>query len=384
METQTRHFNLAKTSSLLVVTSLLAFCLLCSLDAPPAHADFTFGAATNLGPTVNSEYGDYEACLSPDGLELYFCSNRPGGYGGYDIWVTKRARLEDPWGPPANLGPEINTSGWDAPGSLSADGLVLYMELSSQDIYTTTRATRDAPWGPRVNLGPIVNSSYTEALPIVSADGLELFLSSSRPGGYGNGDIWVSTRATSSDPWGTPVNLGSAANSLATIDAPTWISPDGLTLFFFSTDMRPGGFGAVDAWMTTRAAKGSPWGLPRNLGSSINTSDAEWITATSPDGRLCYFCDFGLGVKRYSPRPDGLGKADIWQAPILPIVDFNGDAKVDIADVFVMLEHWHTDYSLCDIGPFPWGDGFVDAQDLIVLAEHIANNPGDVNDVNAL
>jgi len=41
-----------------------------------------------------------------------------------------------------------------------------------------------------------------------------------------------------------------------------------------------------------------------------------------------------------------------------------------------MLEHWHTHYSLCDIGPMPSGDGIVDAQDLIVLAEHMANNPG--------
>ena len=70
-----------------------------------------------------------------------------------------------------------------------------------------------------------------------------------------------------------------------------------------------------------------------------------------------------------------------WKAPILPVVDFNADGKVDIADVGIMIEHWHTDYSLCDIGPYAWGDGIVDAQDLIVLAEYMANNPGDANDV---
>ena len=47
-----------------------------------------------------------------------------------------------------------------------------------------------------------------------------------------------------------------------------------------------------------------------------------------------------------------------------------------------MIEHRYIDYSLCDIGPMPWGDGIVDAQDLIVLAEHMANNPADANDVN--
>ena len=72
----------------------------------------------------------------------------------------------------------------------------------------------------------------------------------------------------------------------------------------------------------------------------------------------------------------------IWtemEAPILPIVDFNADGVVDIADVGIMIEHWYTDDPLCDIGPFPWGDGFVDAQDLMVLAEHMANTPADVN-----
>ena len=70
------------------------------------------------------------------------------------------------------------------------------------------------------------------------------------------------------------------------------------------------------------------------------------------------------------------------KAPIIRIEDFNGDGKVDIADVFIMLEHWQTDYSRCDIGPYAWGDGIVDAQDLIVLAEYMANNPGTVNAAN--
>jgi hypothetical protein len=68
------------------------------------------------------------------------------------------------------------------------------------------------------------------------------------------------------------------------------------------------------------------------------------------------------------------GKWDNWQLPIIPIVDFNGDGKVDVADVSIMVEHWHTDYSLCDIGPMPWGDGFVDAQDLAVLAEYLVED----------
>jgi hypothetical protein len=62
----------------------------------------------------------------------------------------------------------------------------------------------------------------------------------------------------------------------------------------------------------------------------------------------------------------------------IPIVDFNGDRIVDSDDICIMVDHWGTDYSLCDIGPMPWGDGIVDVQDLIVLAEYLFE---DINDL---
>ncbi len=351
----------------IVATSLMGLCFLSGVNIPPAHAGFVFGTATNLGLTVNSAYHDYFPCISPDGLELYFSSNRPGGYGGYDIWVSKRASLQDSWGPPANLGPEINASpAYDAPGSMSADGLTLYFE-SSWDLCTITRATRDAPWGPRVSLGRIVvpSTSYLNSMPVISADGLELFFSSERPRGYGEGGLWVSTRATTSDPWAPPVNLGPIVGSPAD-ESPSWLSPDGLTLLFFSN--RPGGYGNFDTWMTTRPAKGSAWGPPRNLGPSINTIYSDFLTAISPDGRVCYVSDY-LG-----PRPGGLGRADLWQAPIIPVVDFNGDGKVDEKDLALLVVDWGKSNSPCDIGPYPWGDGIVDTHDLSVLLKEMTGS----------
>jgi hypothetical protein len=65
------------------------------------------------------------------------------------------------------------------------------------------------------------------------------------------------------------------------------------------------------------------------------------------------------------------GGGDIYQAPIIPIVDLNGDGIVDSADLCIIVDNWGTDDPLCDIGPMPWGDGIVDVQDLIVLAEHL-------------
>jgi len=56
---------------------------------------------------------------------------------------------------------------------------------------------------------------------------------------------------------------------------------------------------------------------------------------------------------------------------ILPVVDFNSDGIVDCAGMSIMVDHWHTDEPLCDIGPTPFGDGIVDVQDIIVLVEHL-------------
>jgi hypothetical protein len=79
----------------------------------------------------------------------------------------------------------------------------------------------------------------------------------------------------------------------------------------------------------------------------------------------------GLSLFFGSNRPGGYGSGDIWQVPIIPVVDFNVDGIVDSADMIIMVDNWGTDNSLCDIGPMPWGDGIVDVQDLIVLAEHL-------------
>jgi hypothetical protein len=68
----------------------------------------------------------------------------------------------------------------------------------------------------------------------------------------------------------------------------------------------------------------------------------------------------------------------MWQSSITPIVDLNGDGIIDSADMCIMVDHWGEDYSLCDIGPMPWGDGIVDVEDMKVLAEHLFTYPGAV------
>jgi len=216
--------------------------------------NYEWGTPENLGQQVNSGQGDGLASISYDGLELYFNSNnRPGGYDGWDTWVTTRATKYTDWGTPVSLEPPVNSSSVDGSPCLSADGLELYFisdrpgGYGNDDIWVTKRATRNDPWGDPENLGSLVNSSAYESYPCISADNLSLFFSDERdppfrPGGLGNGDMWVIRRASASDPWGTPVNLGPMINTSSYEGGPR-ISPDGAMLYFCSE--RPGGFGGT-------------------------------------------------------------------------------------------------------------------------------------------
>ena len=78
-----------------------------------AVADFTFGEPVNLGVLVNTSSRDGLACASADGLSLFFASQRPEGYGGWDLWLAERVTTKDPWQDPANLGLTVNTSSWN-------------------------------------------------------------------------------------------------------------------------------------------------------------------------------------------------------------------------------------------------------------------------------
>lgn len=352
---------------------LLILILSFNLFMEQTNADFTFGTPTNLGSPFNSSRGEFVDCLSADGLEIYGETLYwPGGYGDWDLWVARRPTIDDDWGAPENLGPTVNSSSYEVCAYISADSLSLYFGsgrpggYGGADLWVTKRLTKDDDWGSPENLGPIVNSSAMENGSWISDDGLELYFDSNRDGGFGGVDIWITKRATKDDPWGEPVNLGPPVNSSASEVYP-FVSPNRLLLLFSDViigPIRAGGFGNVDMWMATRASVNDSWGIPVNMGSMVNTSSIDSSPRISHDGSMLYFS---------SERPGGLGGhyGDIYQSPIIPIVDLNGDGIVDAADMCIIVDHWGENYSLCDIGPMPWGDGVVDVQDLIVLAGHL-------------
>ena len=306
-----------------------------------AKADFTFGEPTNLGPTVNGSLGEMGPAIAADGLELYFESDRPiSGLDTWNLWVTTRPTQHDDWEEPVPLGPEINSASEDGIPQISPDGLELYFYSKRPsghggiDIWVTRRSTLSDPWGPAVNLGPPINSSAHEGPATITADGLELFFARSYAGA-GGFDLWSASRATRDELWGTPVSLGPPVNSSAS-ESTVSVSADGLVLCFSSHPngpYPPGGCGGTDIWVTTRPTRNDPWAPPWNPGPPLNTAYWENCPSISGDGRWLYFSDFMRSSLGQSPKPGGYGKRDIWQTPIIPIVDLNGDGIVDAADM---------------------------------------------------
>lgn len=338
------------------------------------RADFTFGEPMNLGPPVNSPQNDAGWSLSADGLSLYFISDREGGYGLEDIWLSTRATTEEPWGPPENLGPVINTELYEGTVSISPDGRELYFDRGQvvqgppfdyiSETWVAKRANKDAAWGEPEKLGLAVPAGFTLlAASSLSGDGLELYLDAWRFGDEPQAQLHVVKRETTDAPWGQPTSLGPVVNNWSGQAFPV-ISPDGLLLLFgdwWGGPSRPGGYGSADVWFTRRATKDAAWSEPVNLGPPISTAFSDLPGTPSIDGSTLFFA---------SMRPGGQGAGDMWQAPILPVVDFDRDGKVALSDLTLLVESWGTDDPQRDIGPMPWGDGVVDAADLEVFMNY--------------
>jgi Tol biopolymer transport system component len=125
------------------------------------------------------------------------------------------------------------------------DGLLA--GLGDYDIYASTRRA-DGAFGPGVLVKELC-SKKRDTRTAIRRDGLEMIIGSNRDGGGGQIDLWASTRATTLDLWSTPVNLGDTVNSGADDGGPA-LSADGTALYFYST--RTGGFGGRDLYVTTR------------------------------------------------------------------------------------------------------------------------------------
>ncbi|HLU17759.1 MAG TPA: hypothetical protein VKZ76_06895 [Edaphocola sp.] len=146
-----------------------------------------------FGFTINTTGFEGMPCLSADEKAMYFVSDREGGYGGKDIWVSYFK--EGKWQVPQNLGPSINTAGDEIAPAIAADGKTLFFSsdgrpgLGGFDIFVS-QLKSDSSWSQAQNLGQPVNSPYDELCGAVTISGSSLFMASNRPGGYGGFDIY--------------------------------------------------------------------------------------------------------------------------------------------------------------------------------------------------
>lgn len=260
-------------------------------------ANYVWGTPENLGPRVNNVLQNRSPALSNDQLCLIVNTEQAGS----DLVEYRRAKVTDLWGPPIYLtGSDYELTPW-----LSGDGLQLLFASSgfrpsdgfgATDLWMRRRATRTQPWGEPENLGPTINSKFDERGPAVSPDGLSIAFQSNRPGGQGGDDLWMASRPSLAAPFGTPVNLGQRVNTSANEEYPRFLSNDGMVLFVRSAELH----------MTFRSALGlvGEISLPMN----DHKLQAPWL---APDGVTLYFQRESL--------PTTYGVADVWVMRRVPV-----------------------------------------------------------------
>lgn len=267
-----------------------------------------WSAPVRLDAPVNDPLANEQGpALSPDGLSLYFCSDRPGGSGGNDLWAVTRASETDPWKDAVNLGPTVNSPVGDCGPSFSQDGLLLFFNsrrTGVNDIYVTSRAdpTDNLSWSTPVRLGSDVNTALNQEIsPFVtkwSDEGTaELYFG--RGSGNANGDVFVATVDRTGATFGPAVPVA----ELNSAGGEQYLSVrfDGREGLIASNRNGP-----WDVFVTTRANPNDPWSTPVRVPELSEVLMHELFPYLSRDGRTVFFVR-GTGVAN-----------DIWMATRTP------------------------------------------------------------------
>ncbi|MDG2140349.1 MAG: hypothetical protein P8K27_02525 [Gammaproteobacteria bacterium] len=263
----------------------------------------------NMGSVINSSARDAEPTFTSDGQTMYFnCFDRQGEQGS-DICVSHRQGLD--WTEPTIVWEVSTREHMEVEPLLSPDGQQLYIMSTrpggkgGMDIWVSDFVGGN--WSTPKNLDGPINSAYADhCLYFTGQEWETAYWTSTRPGGFGGNDIWTSERI--GGVWQEAKNLGPNVNSAAS-EHHSLPSPDGNSLYI--TSIREGGLGGEDIFVTTRDAEGE-WSELVNLGSQVNSDQADRCPAFSPDFKTFFFD---------SERPGGFGNKDLWSLPYSAIED---------------------------------------------------------------
>tara|TARA_Y100000589_G_scaffold295780_1_gene302451 strand:+ start:524 stop:2467 length:1944 start_codon:yes stop_codon:yes gene_type:complete len=267
----------------------------------------------NLGPNVNSDLKEYLPVLSVDMNTLIFTRTIPDSRSidKYQEDFYASFKHKENWRKAVNIGAPLNTVVNEGGHSLTADGSAMFFTIcpdigigygegrsgyGSCDIFVSF--LRNGKWSSPKNLGPRVNHKKHDAQPSMSSDGRTLYFSSTRPGGYGENDIYVTY--LTENGWSVPQNLGGVINTPGREEG-VFIHPDNNTLYF-SSNGHPG-LGENDLFMSKKQTDGS-WSKPLNLGFPINTSKNDFDFTVDALGDYAYLT---------SDRDGGFGDWDIYK-----------------------------------------------------------------------
>ncbi len=261
----------------------------------------------NLGQNVNTEHDEYVNVILPDNSMLVFTLKSPvaGATDGRNFNETIYHSLKNngSWLPATELITGFVKAQAEGAMTISADGLTMFFTAchrpdgyGSCDIYVSQR--RGKKWTEPRNLGPVVNSVRWDSQPSFSSDGRTLFFVSTRAGGYGGSDIWI-TQLQANGFWSPVVNAGPVINTPADELTP-YIHPDGKSLYFSSYG-HPG-LGGADLFIS-RWISETGWSEPQNLGYPINTLADEIGLVVDAKGQTGYIS---------SNIPGGQGGYDIY------------------------------------------------------------------------
>jgi hypothetical protein len=262
---------------------------------------------TNLGPEINSQYDDHSPIVSADESLLLFTSRRASSYsermpdGQYIERIYQSSAEDETWDKAKILKENLfKRLGHEASVCLSADGTDLYIyknDVNGQNIYLSN--FDGTTWTEPVKLPAPINSKYDETHASISSDKSILFFTSNRPGGFGGLDIYQVRRLPDGN-WGLPKNLGSEINTEYDEETPI-IHPDGRTLFFSSEGHNS--MGQLDLFYSHVNADSS-WNAPENMGYPINTPDDDFFFVPTTTLNKAYYAS--------SRFDDNLGGSDLY------------------------------------------------------------------------